>query len=80
MWLLQVLLLLPKVLLCHLLRTLPALTGCSDHGMGPGDPKGHGCWSGHPGKLPWHLAELAAGTGWTLTLLFTRELCSQMCW
>lgn len=40
MWLLQVLLLLPKVLLCHLLRALPAPTGCTDHGMGPGDPTG----------------------------------------
>lgn len=40
MWLLQVLLLLPKVLLCHLLRALPAHTGCAGHGMGPADPTG----------------------------------------
>lgn len=67
MWLLQVLLLLPKVLLCRLLRALLAHRGCADHGMGPGDPTG--TW-----LLPWHLAELA------LTLLFTCELCSPMCW
>lgn len=61
MRLLQVLLLVPKMLLCHLLRTLPAHTGCAHHGMG--DPTGTWllAWA------PWEaaLAPGRAGTGRT---------------
>lgn len=51
--------------------------GCADHGMEPGDPKETWLLVWNPEKLPWHLAELALAG---LTLLFTCELCSQMCW
>lgn len=53
MWLLRVLLLLPKVLLRHLLRALPAHTGCVTMGWGQVTPQGRGCWPGHPWQS-WH--------------------------
>lgn len=82
MWLLQVLPLPQKVLLCRLLRALSAPAGCADHGMGPGGPAGTSLpGRGTPGSCPgvrqsW---QLGGGAGWTLPLLFTLELCSQIC-
>lgn len=82
MWLLQVLPL-QKVLLCHLLRALTAPTGPAAHGTGPNGPAGT-CVRGlnTPGSCSgaWQTWQLGGGTSWTLSLLFTQDICSQIGW